>query len=607
MNFMKNSCLNQLWVLNDKSSDFPEYLAAHGQYALLNEYLHFCDEWCLVNRGTKDFLLAQSYLGTDQPHKALKYFISAARGISLREPLLMNILEDENCSSKQHALVQYFIKVMRLFEHYNFPSFVISAASSALTIAKKDEPNIPMLWSVIFKYHLELQHHNEAYAAIVHNPDKARRENCLRHFIITLCDRGLFHEICTYPYVNLQEEVVSIIESRARTMDMTVNRFYDLLYSFHTIKSDYRKAATTMFEQACRLQVEMHGLKSLQKQAKCYLASITALQLVDSKYAWIVRPEEKTSQQPSPVPGKPGSHVNEYSQSPKRREDGEQIFYSTMKKRRNVRTVIVELNDLEKEYLLVLARLKLVQHGKNETVAIGPGLSASETIGLLSQLGLFDMSFSVALKFNLPLKGIFEALASKCANLMKYKPSEFDERWNWLTLNEINSIQLVTSKSATQQALHLLQSYLKKFSKQNSSLHLKVVASKFLSINCELPSWLIKDYKIANPAELLHLYICYDMVSEATELSLGYIDAVLGHGKEQFGLNTALHATTPPVWLPYTAFDQILKPLRSNQDNPELATLLQRLETKLEEYFNQLEITTCDKIEYVSRTQQRMM
>ena len=42
-----------------------------------------------------------------------------------------------------------------------------------------------------------------------------------------------------------------------------------------------------------------------------------------------------------------------------------------MKKRRNVRTVIVELSDLEKEYLLVLARLKLVQHGKIETVAIG--------------------------------------------------------------------------------------------------------------------------------------------------------------------------------------------------------------------------------------------
>ena len=31
---------------------------------------------------------------------------------------------------------------MRLFEQFNYPSFVISAASSALTIAKKDEPNI---------------------------------------------------------------------------------------------------------------------------------------------------------------------------------------------------------------------------------------------------------------------------------------------------------------------------------------------------------------------------------------------------------------------------------------------------------------------------------
>ena len=41
------------------------------------------------------------------------------------------------------------------------------------------------------------------------------------------------------------------------------------------------------------------------------------------------------------------------------------------KKRKGVRTVIVELADLEKEYLLVLARLKLVQHGKSESVAIG--------------------------------------------------------------------------------------------------------------------------------------------------------------------------------------------------------------------------------------------
>ena len=46
-------------------------------------------------------------------------------------------------------------------------------------------------------------------------------------------------------------------------------------------------------------------------------------------------------------------------------------MYSSAKTTKRVRTVIVELEDLEKEYLLVLARLKLVQHGKNESVAVG--------------------------------------------------------------------------------------------------------------------------------------------------------------------------------------------------------------------------------------------
>ena len=44
---------------------------------------------------------------------------------------------------------------------------------------------------------------------------------------------------------------------------------------------------------------------------------------------------------------------------------------------------------------------------------VGSGLPPSETIGLLSQAGLFDTAFSIAQKFSLPLKNIFEALATK--------------------------------------------------------------------------------------------------------------------------------------------------------------------------------------------------
>lgn len=39
----------------------------------------------------------------------------------------------------------------------------------------------------------------------------------------------------------LNQQVVNILERRARTMDVTVNKYYDLLYSYHIMKGDYRK------------------------------------------------------------------------------------------------------------------------------------------------------------------------------------------------------------------------------------------------------------------------------------------------------------------------------------------------------------------------------
>ena len=42
--------------------------------------------------------------------------------------------------------------------------------------------------------------------------------------------------------------------------------------------------------------------------------------------------------------------------------------------------------------------------------------------------------------------------------------------------------------------------------------------------------------KIANPAELLQLLINFDMLQEAAALALEYLNAVMGHGKEYFGV-----------------------------------------------------------------------
>ena len=56
------------------------------------------------------------------------------------------------------------------------------------------------------------------------------------------------------------------------------------------VRVRYIAAGSVMYEYGMRLGQETTGLKSLQKQAKCYLAALNALRLVDPAYAWIVKP-----------------------------------------------------------------------------------------------------------------------------------------------------------------------------------------------------------------------------------------------------------------------------------------------------------------------------
>lgn len=115
--------------------------------------------------------------------------------------------------------------------------------------------------------------------------------------------------------------MVSIIESRARGLDLLTHNYYELLYAFHISRHNYRKgetadtqtcfnicaaahrvrvavcvcvyvhsAGTIMFEFGMRLGREVRTLLGLQKQVNCYLAALNCLRLIRPEYAWIVQP-----------------------------------------------------------------------------------------------------------------------------------------------------------------------------------------------------------------------------------------------------------------------------------------------------------------------------
>ncbi|KAM4572900.1 nuclear pore complex protein Nup160 isoform 2-T2 [Odontesthes bonariensis] len=549
-----------LWPSNP-GFQFPEVLMANCQYAQLQEYVRLIGPWCQVNIGSCRFLLAQCFLASGEGQKALQCFQEAASEVE-KEEFLMKLTSSEEEEAACSPRLQFYNKVLRLLEDGGLPELIIQLASLAVSEAAGDVSSQAALWTRIFKHHLDLGHNSEAYEALTQNPDSSMQLDCLRQLVVFLCERSQLQDLVRFPYVNLHDEVVGIIESRARSLDLLTHNYYDLLYAFHIARHNYRKAGTVMFEFGMRLGREVRTRLGLQKQVNCYLAALNCLRLIRPEYAWIVLPAAGTTYE------RPGT-------SPKRNSDGE--FPAELAAGRR-QVDILELKDLEKEYLLSRARLTLAQHHPPSATIAGSA-SAPELVTLLVQSGLFDSALALCRTFSLNLSPVFEGLTFKCIKLQFGGEESQNEAWSWLAANELSVVNTKES-SAADEAWRLLASYLETYPSTNGQHHQHVV-HKLLSHGVPLPDWLLASYKRLDPPSLLRLFLKFDLLEAAAELVLEYVDAVLGRGHQYFGIERPLSATSPPAWLPYTPIDQLLHALSETQTH---STLHNKVRDKLDEY-----------------------
>ncbi|XP_063052787.1 nuclear pore complex protein Nup160 [Engraulis encrasicolus] len=562
--------LSQLLWPSNPGFMFPECLMGNCQYTQLQEYVRLIGPWCQVNVGSCRFILGQSYLATGEGQKALQCFQEAATEVE-KEDFLMRLAsstEEEEAAASAPRL-QYYNKVLRLLEDVGLPELVIQLATLAISEAVNDPRSQAALWTRIFKHHLDLGHNSQAYEALVQNPDKSRQLDCLRQLVVVLCERSQLQDLVQFSYVNLHDEVVNIIESRARAVDLMTHNYYELLYAFHINRHNYRKAGTVMFEYGMRLGREVRTLHGLQKQVNCYLAALNCLRLIRPDYAWIVQPSSGSTYE------RPGA-------SPKRNYDGE--FAPGPVKRQ---IDILELTDLQKEYLLARSRLTLAQQHP-PSAAIAGSASAVEMVTLLVQTGLFDTALSLCQTFKLPLTQVFEGLTFKCIKLQYGGEQSQNEAWSWLAANQLSTIVTTKESSATDEAWRLLASYLEAHPSQNAQ-HYRCVINKLLSHGVPLPDWLVNAYKAVDTAALLRLYLKFDRLDLAAELVIEYVDALLGKGHQYFGIERPLSATAPVVWLPYTSIDQLLSNLTETQTHIKLH---EQLKAKLDDYHQVLENAT---------------
>ncbi|RXM33300.1 Nuclear pore complex protein Nup160 [Acipenser ruthenus] len=550
--------LQHLWPSNPGFL-FLECMMGNCQYTQLQEHIRLVSPWCHVNVGSCRFVLGQCYLATGEGHKALQCFQEAATEVGKEEFLdrLIGGSDEEEAASAPR--LQYYNKVLRLLEDVGLPELVIQLSTMAISEAT-DVRSQAALQTRIFKHHLDLGHNKQAYEALTQNPDSCRQLDCLRQLVVVLCERSQLHDLVEFPYVNLHDEVVTIIESRARAVDLMTHNYYELLYAFHINRHNYRKAGTVMFEYGMRLGREVRTLNGLQKQVNCYLCALNCLRLIRPEYAWIVQPAS------GGVYERPGA-------SPKRNYDGECAANPASRQ-----IEILELKDLQKEYILARNRMTLAQHDPN-SAAIAGNASAVEMVALLVQTGLFDTALSLCQTFKLSLSPVFEGLAFKCIKLQYGGEAIQSEAWDWLAANQLSSVISTKESSATDEAWRLLSSYLEQYKCQNGQYH-RCVINKLLS------------HGEADAAGLLRLYLNYDLLEEAVELVLEFVDALLGKGHQYFGIERPLSATAPLVWLPYLAIDQLLQALGENQSNINNANLYQKLQDKLALYYKHVSQAT---------------
>lgn len=570
-----------MWPVNS-SFLFSEFLMGHCQYLHLQEYVRLLASWCTTNELSRKFLLGQCYLHFNEPYKAAQLFVEATEGLSTGEPFLIHkLLQVREETAIPLMEVNYYLKVINQFEQFQHPHLVITLAERAICVANKSDPNVATLYLKAFKYHLELGHYEEAYNAMVTNPDPSSRKDCLRQLLNVLCDRKQLQTLIQFPYIDLQEEMVSILENRARSADLSAHNYYDLLYSIHVSRNNFRRAGNVMYEHGLRLGQELPGIRGLQRQVQCYLAAMHALRLVKSEYAWVVKPIPRPHHM---IRGEASAT------SPKHYLDGEEKLDSVVPKRC---LEIVELAHLEKEYLLVDARLRLIKKDADLLMASGPVMRPDEMVGMLVSAGMFDRAIIICKAFNLKLNTVFENLALRCVTLAQCNMEDMNAEnrieaaWDWLEENELPRFPVAKEYSASDQAWLLLKTYLDKYEEPNGCYH-RVTGIKLLSHDFPLPTWFVNPYKALDFAELLRLYIGFDKLGEAVSLALEYIEAVVGvlqgQGNQLYNLKGQLRHDPLTIWMPITSLDQMRKALTEHKDNGKYKELYNQLDNSIKNY-----------------------
>ncbi|KAM3176479.1 hypothetical protein ACTXT7_006439 [Hymenolepis weldensis] len=310
------------------------------------------------------------------------------------------------------------------------------------------------------------------------NIDRAHEQRDCLHLLITeLCDRQMAPRLINLEYGSLENELISTLESRARSSDVLPkipprrqtlrapigdghtnefqlgekpgNIFYDVLYAYYVRRSRFHSAAEVCFEQVIRLAEEAallpptlprrarfdgnaggagsRALLVLQHQAFCLADCINTLELLPAKDQWIIRPDTNIAFVDSVEPYDLRESIAWAFEGADEIQSENEIPFGSgeVEPEISIRHAegrkILQLVDLKHQYLVVQARLRLTQVSWDQSILQVGSTFLPDLYSALIATALYDEAFKLLLTFNLNSESLITAIASRCVALTEAK------------------------------------------------------------------------------------------------------------------------------------------------------------------------------------------
>jgi len=612
------SILQALWPVSNNFT-FPEFLLGIGLYDLLIECVDQLDKWLLWNKSSRQFVKGICFLQTYEPAKALTCLIKSLNKLT-SEPFLCKILQLRNdyfnrdneefmCAFDPEIVYTFYQKLIRLFDLQTYTDYKIKICKYALSNLQSIEENEQQQYStafhsILFIAKLELDDYDSAFNSIQINNSIEQRKNCLRQFIVTLYEKDEMERLTNYSYNELEDDFVSIMESKARSSDISLNlknntnSYYELLYSYFIKNHNYRKAASTMYEYSRRLYQEVPGLPSLSKQVLALGMTLNNLRIIDPNYAWIIKPTVKiiSNSIRNQDPNKGFISLNKLNTSmnvSKRSFDGNLIIPSSvdygLQQAIKREIDVLSIEDIRIEYELAKARLSLLEKDSELNSIANSYLHAEEIVNLLISNCMFDFAFKLSLKLNQSILKIFDEMINRYVFCVM-NPYRLDELFvavqNWFTENETAALTYISNSNTNliNKMWLLINEYLTKYEKPKQTQIHKCIVEKLLMTGIPIPYSLKFSYQKRNSSELIFLLISYNCLEEAVDLSLELINGYLGIGTDYFDINFNV-MSGEICYFPNQIFNKLLSILEENKDESKACAEMQKqLKTKLDDY-----------------------